>query len=56
MRPEAGTGRSKMSLDLMDVKNWDEIIVMVAEAGTRKAGGYNRSEQRHHDDTRGRDS
>ncbi len=25
-------GRAKMQLDLMDVKNWDEVIAMVAEA------------------------
>ncbi len=34
-----GVGQAKMSLNLMHVKNWDEIVQMVAEAVTRAEPG-----------------
>jgi predicted amidohydrolase YtcJ len=32
-------GQSKMNLDLMDVKNWNEIVTMVGEAASRATPG-----------------
>jgi predicted amidohydrolase YtcJ len=32
-------GQSKMNLDLMDVKNWDEVVSMVADAAKRAKPG-----------------
>jgi len=34
-----GLGQSKLTLDLMDVKNWDEIVAMVAAAATQAKPG-----------------
>lgn len=34
-----GLGQSKMNLDLMDVKDWDEIVSMVGEAARRAKPG-----------------
>lgn len=33
------TGQAKMSIDVMNVKNWDEIVAKVGEAAKRPSRG-----------------